>query len=446
MQFPNHHKCVVAVIGLGYIGLPISLEFAKERNCLRTSRPLQRKVIAFDINEIRVGNLKKGIDTTNETTTEEINSCNSINFTNKAKDINNSDVFIIAVPTPIDSSKRPDFSFLKKASETVGKALKERNSNSSSLPIVIYESTVYPGATEEICLPILEEESNLILNKDFFLGYSPERINPGDKTRRMPDIVKLTSGSTHECAIWIDNFYGSIIKAGTHMTENIKVAEAAKVIENTQRDLNIALINELAIILRKIGLDTNDVLKAAGTKWNFLPFRPGLVGGHCIGVDPYYLTHKSEELGYIPEIVLAGRRINDSMSQWLVEQLILEMTKEGITIGGAKVLVLGFSYKENCPDLRNTKVLDLIKLLEEYRIDVTVVDPLVDPIEAKRLYSINLEKSIPLDRDFSGIIMAVAHKDFCNIDKKNWSLLKGDKTVLLDLKGIIPRELNPLRL
>jgi UDP-N-acetyl-D-galactosamine dehydrogenase len=334
----------------------------------------------------------------------------------------------------------------------VGRALKARctqqrqSGQPATLPLVIYESTVYPGATEEVCVPILEQESGLVYNADFFCGYSPERINPGDTEHKLTTITKVTSGSTPEAAAWVDGLYGSIIGAGTHLASSIAVAEAAKVIENTQRDLNIALVNELAIIFRELGIDTLDVLEAAGTKWNFLPFRPGLVGGHCIGVDPYYLTHKAEQLGYHPQVVLAGRRINDGMGRWLVEQLVLELARRGKVIAGARVLVLGLSFKENCPDLRNTKVVDVISALRRYGMEPLLVDPWVDPEEAQREHGLTVLSEIPAAECWSGVVAAVAHHQFAALTAEQWRQLLEPGGVLLDLKGIVPRELGALRL
>jgi UDP-N-acetyl-D-galactosamine dehydrogenase len=341
---------------------------------------------------------------------------------------------------------------LEKASATVGRALKvraERQRGSGldpTTPVVIYESTVYPGATEEVCVPILECESGLRFNEGFCCGYSPERINPGDTEHKLTTITKVTSGSTPGAAAWVDNFYGSIISAGTHLAASIQVAEAAKVIENTQRDLNIALVNELAIIFRQMGIDTLDVLEAAGTKWNFLPFRPGLVGGHCIGVDPYYLTHKAEQLGYHPQVVLAGRRINDGMGRWVVEQLVLEMARRGLVIAGAKVLVLGLSFKENCPDLRNTRVVDVVDALRRYGMEPVLVDPWVNAEEALREYGLTVLPEIPTGHSWSAVVAAVAHRQFTTLPAEQWRQLHEPAGLLLDLKGIAPRELGALRL
>ncbi len=440
-------SCTVAVIGLGYVGLPLAVEFAKPQLCARTSAQLHRRVIGFDINEQRLRELRSGHDRTNETTPEELKAAELLEFTSDAADLSQADVFLVTVPTPIDSAKRPDLTPLVKASAEVGRALKLRATlGVSKMPLVIYESTVYPGATEEVCVPILEKESGLTFNQDFCCGYSPERINPGDDQHHLTTIVKVTSGSTTESASWVDAFYGSIIRAGTHLAKTLKVAEAAKVIENTQRDLNIALVNELAMIFRRIGIDTLDVLEAAGTKWNFLPFRPGLVGGHCIGVDPYYLTHKAEEIGYHPEVVLAGRRINDGMGRWVAEQVVLELARKAKQIVGAQVLVLGITFKEDCPDLRNTRVVDVLKALHDYGIAPKVVDPWVDPGEARREYGIEVETVLPASGQFSAVLALVAHQYFCQLSQSQWSKYLEPGGVLLDLKGIVPRHLEPLRI
>ncbi|WP_112310549.1 Vi polysaccharide biosynthesis UDP-N-acetylglucosamine C-6 dehydrogenase TviB [Pseudogemmobacter bohemicus] len=383
----------VAVIGLGYVGLPLAVEFGK-------SRP----VIGFDINEARIGELTSGRDHTLEVTPEELAEAKHLRFSSDITDLAEARIFIVTVPTPIDAHKRPDLTPLIRASETIGKVLKRGD-------IVIYESTVYPGATEEDCVPVLERVSGLRFNTDFFAGYSPERINPGDKAHRLTTIRKVTSGSTPEVAEVVDALYASIITAGTWKAASIRVAEAAKVIENTQRDLNIALINELALIFSRMGLDTEAVLEAAGTKWNFLPFRPGLVGGHCIGVDPYYLTHKAEALGYHPEVILAGRRINDGMGAWVAGQMVKAMLRRRIHVEGAKVLILGLTFKENCPDLRNTRVVDVWRELREYGVEVDLHDPLADPDEAKAEYGIDLVAT-PENRAYDGIILAVSHEEY----------------------------------
>lgn len=444
---PDLNSCTVAVIGLGYVGLPLAVEFAKSQPCLRTGAALQRRVIGFDINSQRLTELRQGIDRTHETSADQLLATQQIVFTSDPEELARADVFVVTVPTPIDSAKRPDLTPLKKASATVGRAIHARTvKGATTAPLVIFESTVYPGATEEVCVPVLARESGLTFNQDFFCGYSPERINPGDAEHKLTTITKVTSGSTSEVADWVDVFYGSIIQAGTHLASSLMVAEAAKVIENTQRDLNIALVNELAIIFRQIGIDSLDVLEAAGSKWNFLPFRPGLVGGHCIGVDPYYLTHKAEQLGYHPQVVLAGRRINDGMGLWLAEQLLLGLAEKRLEVVGTRVLVLGLSFKENCPDLRNTKVVDLIRGLERYGMEVDVVDPWVDPKEALKEFGLKVMAAIPADRRYGAVAAAVAHRQFASFSVEQWKQLLMPAGVLLDLKGIVPRQLDPLRL
>ncbi len=447
LPLPSLANCTVAVIGLGYVGLPLAVEFAKEQPCLRTGAPLRRRVIGFDIHQLRLQELRQGLDRTRETSAQELQAVTLLEFSAEAAHLAVADVFVVTVPTPIDASKRPDLRPLQKASATVGQALRQRaEAGANTLPVVIYESTVYPGATEEDCVPILERESGLRFNQGFGVGYSPERINPGDSEHKLTTIIKVTSGSTPEAASWVDGLYGSIISAGTHLAASLKVAEAAKVIENTQRDLNIALVNELALIFQRLGIDTLDVLEAAGTKWNFLNFRPGLVGGHCIGVDPYYLTHKAEQLGYYPQVVLAGRRINDGMGRWVVEQLVLEMARRGQVIAGAQVLVLGLSFKENCPDLRNTRVVDLIEALQRYGMEPLLVDPWVDAEEAERLYGLRVLGEIPAGSCFEAVVAAVAHRQFAALAVLQWRQLLAPGGVLLDLKGIVPRELMAQRL
>ena len=444
---PPLTNCTVAVIGLGYVGLPLAVELARSKSCRRSGSLLNRRVIGFDVNEQRLSELRVGYDRTSETSPEELQAAIGLEFTSDGAHLPAADVFIVTVPTPIDSAKRPNLTPLQRATATVGQSLKARAAcGATSLPVVIYESTVYPGATEEVCVPILESESGVCFNKGFVCGYSPERINPGDQEHRLTTITKVTSGSTPEAAQWVDDLYGSIIAAGTHKAASLKVAEAAKVIENTQRDLNIALVNELAIIFREMKIDTLDVLEAAGTKWNFLPFRPGLVGGHCIGVDPYYLTHKSEQLGYYPQVVLAGRRINDGMGRWVVEQLVLELARRGAVIAGGRVLVLGLSFKENCPDLRNTRVVDLIQALQRYSIEPVLVDPWVDPKEARHEYGLTVLREIPSNQVWSAVVAAVAHREFASLSTETWSHLLEPTGVLVDLKGIVPRELGALRL
>jgi len=410
--------CKIAVIGLGYVGLPLAVEFGKYyRTVYRT--------VGFDIRAARVAELRQGQDATLEVSAEELANSPHLQFSDVAAEIADCTTFIVTVPTPIDSAKRPDLTPLVKASELLGSVLKQGD-------VVVYESTVYPGCTEEVCVPILERVSGLVFNRDFFAGYSPERINPGDKEHRVTNILKVTSGSTPETADFVDALYRSIITAGTHKAASIKVAEAAKVIENTQRDVNIALINELALIFNKLGIDTLSVLEAAGTKWNFLPFRPGLVGGHCIGVDPYYLTHKAQEVGYHPEVILAGRRINDGMGAFVA-------SKKGINPVQAKVLVLGLAFKENCPDVRNTRVVDIIEALAEYNAQVDVYDPWVDASEAEHEYGIRPIAS-PQAGAYDAIIIAVGHRQFQALGAEGIRAFGKPDSVLFDVKYVLPRD------
>ena len=417
----------LSIVGLGYVGLPLAVEFGRKRT-----------IVGFDINQRRIDELKAGNDFTLETTQEELAAAKHLSYTTNPDDLRACNCYIVTVPTPIDEHKRPDLTPLIKASETVGKVLKQGD-------IVIYESTVYPGCTEEDCVPVLEKHSGLKFNQDFYCGYSPERINPGDKEHRVTTIKKVTSGSTPEIADLVDALYNEIILAGTHKADSIKVAEAAKVIENTQRDLNIALINELALIFNKMNIDTEAVLKAAGSKWNFLPFRPGLVGGHCIGVDPYYLTHKAQAIGYHPEIILAGRRLNDSMGTYVVAQLVKAMTKKRIQVEGAKVLVMGLTFKENCPDLRNTRVVDIVAELKDYNCDVDVYDPWVSVEEAQHEYGIS-----PIAKANTGgydaIILAVAHHQFKEMGADAIRALGRPTAVLYDLKYVLSAQESDLRL
>jgi UDP-N-acetyl-D-galactosamine dehydrogenase len=417
----------IAIIGLGYVGLPLALEFGK-----------LRPVIGFDINTKRIAELQAGRDYTLETEPEELQAAKHLTFSSQLEDLRAACIYIVTVPTPIDKHKRPDLTFLLKASESVGQMLKAGD-------IVVYESTVYPGCTEEDCVPVLEKFSSLKFNQDFFCGYSPERINPGDKAHRLANIQKVTSGSTPEVAEVVDQLYRQIITAGTHKASSIKVAEAAKVIENTQRDLNIALINELALIFNKMGIDTEAVLQAAGSKWNFLPFRPGLVGGHCIGVDPYYLTHKAESIGYHPQIILAGRRLNDSMGAYAVGQLVKAMTKRRLQVDGARILVMGLAFKENCPDLRNTRVVDIVKELQDFNCRVDVFDPWVSAEEALNEYNIKTI-SQPSQATYAAIILAVAHSQFKNMGTDAIRSLGLPGHVLYDIKYLFPVQESDLRL
>tara|TARA_B100000575_G_C23111340_1_gene641994 strand:+ start:608 stop:1882 length:1275 start_codon:yes stop_codon:yes gene_type:complete len=418
MQFDNSS---IAIIGLGYVGLPLAVEFAKKR-----------KVIGYDINETRINELKKGIDNTLETSSLELKNATHLRFSNNLEDLKECEIFIITVPTPIDNNKKPDLSPLKKASKSIGSILQRGN-------LVIYESTVYPGATEEVCVPILEEKSGLIFNEEFYCGYSPERINPGDKEHRITNIKKVTSGSTPEIAKIVDELYQEIITEGTHMASSIKVAEAAKVIENTQRDVNIALINELSLIFNELDIDTESVLEAAGTKWNFLPFKPGLVGGHCIGVDPYYLTHKALEVGYNPEIILAGRKINDKMGFFVADQVSNLMKEKGINLSNSNVLIMGLAFKENCPDIRNTKVVDLIKAFEDLTFKVDVYDPWVNHDVALNEYEIELIKT-PIKGRYDAIVLAVAHDTFKDFSSNQIKAFCKDIHVIYDIKYLLNRE------
>ena len=422
------NKKTIAIIGLGYVGLPLAVEFGK-----------RRPVIGFDISNSRIDELSAGKDRTLECSPQELRDASYLRYSHDVLDLVTAQIFIVTVPTPVDHAKRPDMSALIRASETVGGVLKVGD-------IVIFESTVYPGATEEVCVPTLEKASGLRFNEHFFCGYSPERINPGDKEHRLPNIKKVTSGSTAEIAQEVDELYSEIIIAGTHKASSIKVAEAAKVIENTQRDLNIALMNELSLIFRRIEIDTLEVLEAAGTKWNFLPFRPGLVGGHCIGVDPYYLTHKAQELGYHPEVILAGRRINDSMAFYVADETIKLMLRRGLPVLGSRVLVLGLAFKENCPDLRNSKVFDLIGALQTYKVQVDVYDPWIDLEEALRDYGLQCLENLPVGGVYQAIIIAVGHAEFIEIGSEGIRAWGVTESVVFDIKGVLQRNESDCRL
>ena len=412
----------IAVIGLGYVGLPLAVEFGKKV-----------PVVGFDIYQKRIDELKNGEDHTLEVSPEELKQANQLNYSASIEDLKSCNFFIVTVPTPIDEVNRPDLTPLQKASETIGKVLKAGD-------IVVYESTVYPGATEEICIPVLEKVSGLKFNEDFFAGYSPERINPGDKINTLTKIKKITSGSTAEVATFVDQVYNTIITAGTHKAASIKVAEAAKVIENTQRDLNIALVNELSVIFERLGIDTLDVLEAAGSKWNFLPFRPGLVGGHCIGVDPYYLTHKAEEVGYHPQVILAGRRINDNMARYVARTTIKKMVKNNIDVTKATVGILGVTFKENCPDIRNSKIVDLIKEFDQWGVKVAVCDPWADVEEVKHEYGVELAQ-VDVEHPVDSLIIAVGHNEFRNLSPEQLrAYTKGEQPVLADVKSLFNRD------
>jgi UDP-N-acetyl-D-galactosamine dehydrogenase len=417
----------IGIVGLGYVGLPLAVEFGKHY-----------PTVGFDIKADRIAELSRGEDSTLETTAEELRAAKLLSYSTDKRVLAECNLFIVTVPTPVDGVNRPVLAPLKGASETVGSVLKKGD-------VVVYESTVYPGCTEEYCVPILEKVSGLKFNKDFFAGYSPERINPGDKEHRLPTIKKITSGSTPEVADYVNVVYGSIITAGTHAASSIKVAEAAKVIENTQRDINIALMNELALIFHRLGIDTEEVLKAAGTKWNFLGFKPGLVGGHCIGVDPYYLTHKAEEVGYRPEIILAGRRLNDSMAEHVAMRVIKLMIGRNIQPSGARVLVLGLTFKENCPDVRNTKVADVVKELKSFGCNVDVYDPWASPAEAEHEYGIELTAR-PKAGAYDGVVVAVAHREFVALGAKGIRSFGSPNTVIFDIKHVLPKEASDGRL
>ncbi|MBW7470439.1 Vi polysaccharide biosynthesis UDP-N-acetylglucosamine C-6 dehydrogenase TviB [Marinobacter sp. F4218] len=417
----------IAVVGLGYVGLPLAVAFGEKR-----------PVVGFDINSKRIAELKDGVDFTREVSSEELGAATQLSFSCSLEDIADCSIFIVTVPTPIDEFKKPDLTPLVKASESLGKVLKRGD-------IVIYESTVYPGATEEVCVPVLEGMSGLTFNSDFFAGYSPERVNPGDKEHRVTTIMKVTSGSTPAVAEEVDALYADIITAGTHKASSIKVAEAAKVIENTQRDLNIALMNELAKIFARLGIDTHEVLAAADTKWNFLPFKPGLVGGHCIGVDPYYLTHKAQAIGYHPEIILAGRRVNDGMGPYVAAELVKAMIKAGHTVANARVLIMGFTFKENCPDLRNTRVIDVVEELREFGCEVDVTDCWADNAEAEHEYGITLVEEPP-QRTYDAVILAVPHEAYVAMGTAGHRSYLTGTGILYDLKGILPLGDAELRL
>ena len=417
----------IAVIGLGYVGLPLAVEFSKKFS-----------VLGFDINQARVSELQAGTDSTLEVSDAELAAAKQLQYSCSVEELKSCNVYIVTVPTPIDEYKQPDLTPLVKASEMLGGVINKGD-------VIVYESTVYPGATEEDCIPVVERVSGLTFNKDFFAGYSPERINPGDKEHRVTNILKVTSGSTEEIADFVDSLYASIITAGTHKASSIRVAEAAKVIENTQRDVNIALINELSVIFNKLGIDTLEVLEAAGTKWNFLPFRPGLVGGHCIGVDPYYLTHKAQAAGYHPEMILAGRRLNDGMGEYVVSQLVKRMVKERIQVEGAKVLVMGLTFKENCPDLRNTRVVDIISELKDYNINADIVDPWCSAEEAMHEYNLQLTADYQQDY-YDAIILAVGHDEFKQMGAEAIRKLGKTSHVLYDLKYVLAKNNVDMRL
>ena len=443
-NLPDLNNCSIAVLGLGYVGLPLAVEFAKSSISYKTGLPQKHQVIGFDLSIKRINELIDNNDISKQLTSEELKNTNSITFTNNQDLLKNVDVYIVCVPTPINKDKTPDFSPLKKVTTTIGKILKERELD--SFPIIIYESTVYPGATEEICVPIIENNSKLKYGCDFFCGYSPERINPGDKKYTLPNITKVTSGSNEKVAEWIDHLYGSIIKAGTFSTKSIKVAEAAKVIENIQRDLNIALINELAKIFITMNINPREVFDAAKTKWNFLDFSPGLVGGHCLGVDPYYLTYKAQMIGFETKLVNAGRETNENMTHWIIQQLILEMAKQEYIIGNSNALIMGFAFKANCTDIRNTKVFDLIKELNKYKINCTIFDPIVDSEEVLKEYNLKILSEKPKNKNFSSVIVAVDHDIFREYSLNKWESILPTNSINVDIKGILPKEIEAIRI
>lgn len=423
----GNSKAKLALIGLGYVGLPLAVEFGKKFN-----------TVGFDVKTDRLESLRKGIDITLETSKEDLAAAKHLQYTNRLEDLKDRDIFIVTVPTPVDKYNRPDLTPLYRASETVGKVMRKG-------AIVIYESTVYPGCTEEECVPVLEQFSGLKFNKDFFCGYSPERINPGDKEHTLTKILKITSGSTPEAAEAVDALYNSILSNGTHKASSIKVAEAAKVIENSQRDLNIAFVNELAKIFHLIGIDTTEVLEAAGTKWNFLKFKPGLVGGHCIGVDPYYLTHKAQALGYLPEVILAGRRINDGMGKYVAEQVVKLLIRKERKVLGAKVLQLGITFKENCPDIRNSRAIDVVRGLQEFGCKIDIYDPWADPSEIKHEYGVKSTNKLKNIRpgEYDAVVLAVAHREFADLEISRYF---NGNAIVFDIKGILPKELVDGRL
>ncbi len=448
MELPNYKKCNISIIGLGYVGLPLAIEFAKtHKEDIFLKEDISRNVIGFDINKNRVSELRDGKDITNEIDEKLLKQLKKLKFTTDINEIIDSDVFIITLPTPIDKNKKPDLNYLIQGIRTISKVINLKKLSDEKIKpfIVILESTVYPGVSEEICIPILEKETDLKLNEDFIFGYSPERINPGDKKHRLDNIVKVTSGSNQIGLEWIDNFYGSIIKVGTIKAKSIKTAEAAKVIENIQRDLNIALMNELMIIFNKLGINIFEVLKCSETKWNFLPFKPGLVGGHCISIDPYYLTYKSEEIGYSPEIILAGRRINDSISYWFFQEIIKILSNRGLIIKGLEILIMGFTFKENCPDIRNTKILDLYNHFISYGANPCIYEPNINIENMKQ--SLNFKTKDELERSkYKVIVVALAHNQFKDISKNEWEKFIFDNTLIFDLKSFLPSYLNPIRL
>ena len=443
MIYPDLYKCTLAVIGLGYVGLPLALEFAKKEKCIFSGKKISRNIIGFDCKLNRILDLKNHIDKTGETSINDLKNTKNIVFTNNPSDISTADVFIVTVPTPVNKDKKPNLEFLMNASRLVGETIKKRVSN--LIPIVIFESTVFPGATEEICAPLIEKYSGFIYKKDFLCGYSPERVNPGDKTKRLTEIIKITSGCNSKCANWINQLYKSIIDAGTFEAKSIKIAEAAKVIENTQRDINIALVNELSIIFSKMNIDTLDVLDAASTKWNFLNFRPGLVGGHCIGVDPYYLTWKVDQEGYKSEMILSGRRVNEKMSDFVLEKIIKHMKYKKIPILESKMLVLGCTFKEDCPDARNSKVIDFIIQAKNKGFAIEIYDPIVDESNLDESVKKHIISDFPEESIYTVLFIGVAHSQFVNYNQDKYFNILNEKGFIFDLKGVLNIRENVLR-
>ena len=443
MNYPDLYNCKIAVIGLGYVGLPLAMEFAERKTCSFSGNKISRKVVGYDRKLSRIRELKENLDKTAEKSSNDLRNKKNIIFTNNPKDIISCDVFIVAVPTPINENKQPDLEFLKSASLLIGQTLFLKKS--AFVPIIIFESTVYPGATEEFCVPIIEKESGCKYKEDFLCAYSPERINPGDKTKRLSDIVKITSGCDETCSVWVDDFYKSIIDAGTFRTESIKVAEAAKVIENTQRDINIALVNELSIIFSKMNIDILDVLDAASTKWNFLNFRPGLVGGHCIGIDPYYLTWKTEQIGYKPEMILSGRKVNEKMTKIFLEKIINYLKLKKKVVKGTKMLIIGGTFKEDCPDVRNSKIIDfLIQALKE-GFNLNIYDPIADFSNLDKSLKKYIINDLPLTQEYDVLVIGVVHSIFKKFLIKNYSKILNENGFAFDIKGILKKRNNIIR-
>ena len=447
--FPSINGCNIAILGLGYVGLPLAIEFAKSKD--KISSGVKGKVYGFDIDQTRINQLNEACDVTNEIEENQLLQRKYLEFTSDSDFLEICDVFVVTVPTPLTENNQPDFNALINASKMIGKAMKEGALKRNKVPFVIFESTVYPGATEEICLPILIKYSGMNLystkkENSFALGYSPERVNPGDKKNKLVDIIKVTSGCCEETSLWIDNLYKTIIKAGTYRAKSITIAEASKVIENVQRDINIAIVNEFALIFNKLSIDTLDVLEAAQTKWNFLKFRPGLVGGHCIGVDPYYLTYKSKQIGYYPDLISSSRRLNNGMGIWISEQIIVEIVKRSLTKNELKILILGISFKENCPDIRNSKIFDIYNSLKKYDFHIDIFDPVVDIEKVKENHNIIMLSNLGKNKKYDVVILSVAHDLFKNFEEKDWSRLLSTNGFIFDIKGIAPRSLNPIRI